>query len=119
MKPFPKMNSNNTTLLIVDVINSSAHEKCEIPKWGIHFTKIRKMVPKLNKFVKEFRKTIDGTIIFSKTCPWRKEYLADNINELYGDKRFAYYNKDTSGFSEQFYDIKPEEGDLVFDIILV
>lgn len=48
MKPFPKMNPDNVALLIIDVINSCAHDKCEIPQWNIHFTKIRKMVPRLS-----------------------------------------------------------------------
>lgn len=115
MKPFKNMNSKNSALLIVDVINSCAHEKCEIPEWGIHFSKIRAMVPRLNKFIGEYRKKVGGLIIFGKTCPWMKEYLTDNVNELYEDERFAYYSKDTSGFPEEFYGITPEKEDLVMD----
>jgi nicotinamidase-related amidase len=109
------MNSNNTVLLVIDVINSCAHEKCEIPEWKIYFSKIREMVPKLKKFIEEFKKITGGPVIYGKTKPWNKEYLAENVNELYEDVRFSYYSKDASGFPEEFYLIKPEQEDLVFD----
>jgi nicotinamidase-related amidase len=115
MKPFKKMNSQNTALLIVDVINSCAHEKCEIPEWKIYFSKIRSMIPRLNAFIEKYRTEVGGLIIFGKTLPWRQEYLAENVNELYSDKRFSYYSKDTSGFAEEFYGITPQKDDLVID----
>lgn len=113
MKPFPEMNTANSALLVIDVINSSANEKCEIPEWGIHFSKIRMMVPRLARFIEEYRNKIGGLIVFTKNVPWTKEYLAENINNLYSDSRFAYYSKDTTGFPEQFYGIEPKENDLV------
>lgn len=109
------MNLENTALLIVDVINSCAHKEYEIPEWNIHFSKIRDMVPRLNAFIDQYRKQTGGLIIFGKTVPWRKEFLADNVNELYEDTRFSYYTKDTSGFAEQFYGITPHDDDLVID----
>lgn len=107
------MTSENTALLIIDVINSCASEKCEIPEWGIHFTKIREMVPELSEFIEEYRKKIGGLVIFGKTVPWDKEHLADNVNELYEDERFAYYRNDKTGFFEEFYGIKPTKEDLI------
>lgn len=115
MKPFGKMNPSNTALLIVDVINSCAHEKCEIPEWKIHFSKIREMVPRLRTFVDQYRKQTNGLIIFGKTVPWRKDFLADNVNELYEDTQFSYYSRDTTGFAEEFYGIEPKENDIVLD----
>lgn len=109
------MDSSNTALLIIDVMNSCAHEKCEIPEWNIHFTKIRKMVPKLEEFITSFRTTTGAPVIFGRTLPWQKDYLAHNINELYEDEKFSYYTKDRSGFAEKFYVITPQKGDIVTD----
>ncbi len=113
MKPFSGMNSQNTALIIIDIINSCAHQKCEIPEWKISFNKIRVMVPRLNTFIDEFRATVGGPVIFGKTQPWQKEYLADNINELYEDEQFSYYSKDLSGFAEEFYGITPSKDDII------
>ena len=85
IRPFEKMDSSNTALLAIDVVNSCAHERCESKKYGITFSKIRKMVPKLTAFVDEFRKSVGGMVIFTKNVPWRKEYLPESINELYED----------------------------------
>jgi len=60
------MNSKNTALFVIDPVNSCAHKKCETPEWGIHFTKIRKMLPKLNSFVKEYREKF-GSLVLQKT----------------------------------------------------
>lgn len=113
MKPFQGMNANNTALLIIDVMNSCAAEKCEIPEWDIHFTKIRAMVPKLATFVEQFRTTIKGPVVFGRTLPWQKEYLRHNVNELYEQEEYAYYTRDRSGFAEEFYAIQPQAGDIV------
>lgn len=71
------------------------------------------MVDRLEPFIQRFRLVVGGPVIFGKTVPWRKEYLADNVNELYSDEQFAYYSKDTTGFSEQFYKIEPQPQDLI------
>ena len=49
----PMVNLSKTALLVIDITNMSCHENCE--KWGITFSKIRKMVPKLKRFIKQFR----------------------------------------------------------------
>jgi len=107
------MNQSNTALMIIDVINSCADEKFETPKWGIHFSKIRSMVPSLAKFIKEIRERVSSPIIFVTTTPWTKKNLTENINELYTDPRAEYYSDDISGFAEKFYQIEPEISDLV------
>lgn len=113
MKIYPNMNKNNTALLVVDPINSCAHEKCETPEWGIHFSKIRKMLPQLNKFIKKYRQEVGGLVAITTITPWRKEYLPDNLNELYTDPEAEYYSDDTTGFDEEFYLVKAEKTDLV------
>lgn len=115
MRPYGNMSKENTALLVIDVINSCAHEKCEEPDWHIHFSKIRDMVPHLEKFTEDYRNKIGGMVVFVKCTPWRKEYLAENINELYSDPDASYYSDDTSGFPEEFYEVVPQEGDLVIE----
>jgi len=107
------MNKTNTALLIIDPVNSCAHEKCETPEWKLHFSKIRKMIPKLDKFVDEYRKKTNGLIIFTTITPWNKDHLPDNLNELYTDPEACYYSEDESGFDEEFFGITPNKKDLV------
>lgn len=71
------------------------------------------MVPNLVTFIEQYRNTVNGLVIFTKTVPWKKEYLTDNINELYTDRRTVYYSKDTTGFAEEFYQVKPLDGDII------
>lgn len=114
MDLYQGMTKNNTVLLVIDPINSCAHEKCEIPKWNIQFSKIREMLPKLAGFISDYRKRIGGTIAFTTITPWNKENLPNNMNELYKDPKSYYYSDDTTGFNEQFYGVKPDKEDLVF-----
>lgn len=107
------MDSSNTALLIIDLVNSGTHEDCEIPKWRITFSKIRQMVSRLKKFIADYRKTVGGLVIFINLTPWRKEHLPDNINELYTDPKARYYSKDSSGFPEQFYMVAPKKEDII------
>lgn len=113
MELYSKMNSKNTALIIIDIVNSCAHEKCERPEWGISFSKIRKMVPKLDEFIKDYRKAVGGAVIFTNNVPWKKENLADNINELYTDTKTAYYSSDSSDFPNEFYAVSPREDDII------
>jgi len=107
------MNSSNTVLLVIDIINSCAHEKCEIPKWNIHFTKIRGMIPKLIDFIKAFKEVTNCKVVYSNTTPWKKEYLTENINLLYTDPKAYYYSKDHTGFAEEFFLVKPDSSDVI------
>ncbi|PIR62141.1 MAG: hypothetical protein COY81_02530 [Candidatus Pacebacteria bacterium CG_4_10_14_0_8_um_filter_43_12] len=113
MKIHSGMNKDNTALIVIDPINSCAHEKCETPDWNIHFSKIRKMLPKLNNFLKQYRKQVGGLVVVTTITPWTKEYLADNLNELYKDPGAEYYSEDTTGFDEQFYTVEVQKSDLV------
>ncbi|MEI8067680.1 MAG: isochorismatase family cysteine hydrolase [Candidatus Shapirobacteria bacterium] len=114
MEIYPKMTKDNTALVVIDPINSCAHEDCETPEWNVHFSKIRKMLPKLDKFIKKYRQKIGGLVVITKTTPWNEKHLAKNINELYTDPMACYYSDDDSGFDEEFFVIKPEPSDLIF-----
>lgn len=112
MRPYSKMTSENTALIVIDPVNGCCHEDCEDPEMGITFSAIRKMIPRLNDFIEEFRKKIGGKVIFTNITPWTKEYLPENIQELYEDPNVAYYS-DGSAFEEDFYIVKPKNSDLV------
>ncbi len=112
---YEKINKTNTALLIIDMINSCAAKECEIKKWNIAFSKIRKMAPKLKSFIEKYRKTINKNVIFINTVPWQEEFLPANINELYGNNPDArYYSSDKTGFAEKFFLFKPSKSDLIF-----
>ena len=112
MKPYEKMTKDNTALVIIDIVNGCCNEKCENPEGGITYSKIREMVPKLKEFIEEFRNKIGGKIIFTNLTPWTKEYLPENINELYTDPNATYYGDDPD-FENEFYIIEPKTEDIV------
>lgn len=107
------MTKENTALLVIDPVNSCAHKNCETPKLGIHFTKIRTMLPKLDQFIKDYRKQVGGLVVMTTITPWDKEHLPDNINLLYEDPSATYYSDDTTGFDEQFHTVEVEESDII------
>jgi len=111
MKPYEKMNSQNTALVVIDIVNGCCHEQCE--DGNLKFGKIRSMVPGLISFIKQFKETIKGQVIYTKITPWTKEFLPPNLRELYTDPACVYYSTDTTGFSEKFYEVQPEADDIV------
>jgi len=106
------MTKDNTALVVIDIVNSCCHEKCETPEWNISYSKIREMVPKLDKFIEEFRSKIGGKVIFTNLTPWTKEFLPENINELYTDPKTTYYG-DGSDFENEFCGVTPKGQDIV------
>jgi|WetSurMetagenome_2_1015567.scaffolds.fasta_scaffold45411_4 nicotinamidase-related amidase len=114
-EPYSAMTIENTALLVIDPVNSCAHEKCETPEWNIHFSKIRSMLPKLANFIEEYKQKTNGLVIYTTVTPWNKEHLPANLQELYTDSQAYYYSDDTTGFDEQFHTVKPSPDDLVFD----
>ena len=86
-----EVNKKNTALIVIDIINSCCHEKCEIKKWKVMFNKIRKMAPKLVNFIHIYKEKFGGKIIYINCVPWKKEFLAKNIVELYKDPKCKYY----------------------------
>jgi len=112
MKPYEKMTKENTSLVVIDIVNGCCHQDCENPESGITYSKIREMVPKLNKFIDDFRNIIGGKIIFTNLTPWTKNSLPENINELYTDPNTTYYGDDPD-FESEFYAVKPESEDIV------
>lgn len=107
------MTKENTALLVIDPINSCAHENCETPEWNIHFSKIRKMLPKLNTFLEEYRTTVGGLAVITTITPWNSEHLPANLNELYKDPAATYYSDDATGFDEKFHTVEVATTDLV------
>jgi nicotinamidase-related amidase len=104
---------DNSVLLVIDVINSCAHGAYEDPERGIHYDKIRRMIPSLSSFIASF-KELGGSVILMTTVPWQEQYLPDNINELYRENPDArYWSEYTDGHAEQFYGI-PTDGVTVF-----
>ena len=107
------LRSENSVLLVIDVINSCAHPDYEDAARGIHFSKIRQMVPTLAEFITSYR-GLGGRVILTTTVPWREPFLAENINELYRESEDArYWSSDESGRAELFYEI-PTDGAMVF-----
>lgn len=107
------MNKNNTALVVIDPVNSCAHENCETLELGIYFSKIRKMLPKLNQFIKEYRQKIGGLVIVTTITPWDKEHLPKNLQELYTDPATTYYSDDRTGFDEKFHTIEIGSADFI------
>lgn len=104
---------NNSVLLVVDVINSCALSEYEDSERGIHFNKIRAMIPLLSAFMASY-KQLGGRVILTTTVPWQEQYLPENINELYKcNDQARYWSQDTSGRAEQFYRIATD-GAIVF-----
>ncbi|MBU0756874.1 MAG: cysteine hydrolase [Nanoarchaeota archaeon] len=90
-----KIPIKRTALLIIDITNVCCHEKCELPERGITYKRIRKMVPKLKEFIRIYKKT-GGKVIYVNCVEWQKEFLPDNLNELYKDPDCTYYTEDKS-----------------------
>jgi len=114
-----KIKIKDTALLVIDVTNAWAHQNCETKKYKFSFKKIRKMIPKLQKFIKDY-KSEGGKVIYIKTTPWDKKHLAKNLIEFYKDPKVCYYpgnvySKKVQKFSEEFYEINPEKDDVVLE----
>jgi nicotinamidase-related amidase len=110
---FPNLTTENSVLLVIDVINSCAHRDYEDPRRSIHYNKIRCMIPALSTFIASY-KQLGGRVILTTTVPWQESYLPENINELYRNSEEArYWSQDTTGRAERFYQI-PADGALVF-----
>lgn len=108
-----KIKLEETILLVIDVINSCSHPDCELKRKNISFIKIRKMIPRLNDFIKKYKEK-GGKVIYINCTPWNKENLAKNIIELYDNNPLSrYYSSDKTGFREQFFILKPEKDDFI------
>ena len=107
-----KKKADKSALIVIDVVNSCCHSDCERKDYGITFSKIRDMIPRLNDFIEEFRNKKTGKIIFVNLTPWTKDYLPQNIQNLYEDPSKEYYNEG-SEFELDFYEIKPNKSDLI------
>ena len=98
-------------LIVIDVVNGCCAKECETPDYGITFTKIREMVPRLEKFIGEYRERVNRNVFMVNLTPWTAEYLPENIRKLYENPEICYYGD--GGFEEEFYAIKPASSDKV------
>ena len=105
------MIKDNTALLIIDIVNGTCSQECETPEWGVTFGKIREMVPKLAKFIDEYRDKINQNVYFVNLTPWTKEFLPKNIQKLYENPEVEYYGE--GGFEEEFYALCPRDTDVI------
>ena len=104
---------SQTALLVIDIVNSCCHEKCEEPDDGITFNKIREMVDeRLLDFVDKYRKEINQNVIIMGLKPWTREYLPQNIIRLYDENPMASYFGE-EGFEEEQYHLSPVGTDFV------
>lgn len=113
----PKIKIGKTALLVVDITNAWAHPRCEIKRGSVSFRKIRKMVPKLRRFIQDY-KTAGGNVIYIKTVPWDKEHLAKNLIEFYEDPAVCFFSNEVypdhiKKLSEELYGVNPEKKDIV------
>ena len=95
-------NPDQIALLIVDVVNSCCHEKCEDPELGVTFNKIRKMVnERLLNFINSYREKVNKNVVIMGLKPWTRDYLPKNIIRLYDENPDATYFGE-EGFEEDF-----------------
>ena len=87
--PLPQPISNYP-LVIIDVVKGCCNIEYEKLEWDLHYSKIRKMLPRLNEFAKKHRNN-GGQIIWVKPTPWTKENLPRNINKLYHENPDAKF----------------------------
>ena len=117
MTPYtPSKTIKETPLVVIDVVKGCCDARYERPEWGLHFSKIRKMLPKLNNFVKKHRDN-GGQIIWVKPTPWTKEYLPDNINKLYQENPDAtfYVENNIEEYNQFPETIEVETDDIVLE----
>lgn len=92
-------------MVVIDVVKGCCDIRYERPEWGLHFSKTREMIPKLNTFTEKHREN-GGQVIWIKPTPWTKENLPKNINKLYSENPMAcFYVEDNIEEYNEF----PEE----------
>ncbi|MFH1500926.1 MAG: isochorismatase family cysteine hydrolase [archaeon] len=98
-------------LLVIDILNKCSHPDFENKKWGITYRRIRRMIPKLEKFILDYKK-VGGKVIYINCTQWDKKHLAKNIVNLYENNNQAeVYCK--SALGKKFYKLNPEKDDLI------
>ena len=103
-----------SALIIIDVVNSCADKRWEMPEWGLTYNKIRTMIPKLVKFIDWYKKNTNGLVIYINVVPWIEKNLPKNINKLYNDNPDAkFYTTYKPEESIKFYKVKPKSDDIV------
>lgn len=102
-------------LVIIDPVKGCSDSRFEIPEWGLYFSKVRAVLPKINSFAKKHRDN-GGQIIWVKPVPWVEKFLPENINKLYNE------NPDARFYVEDYVDVYSDFPDTIAvessDIIL-
>ena len=100
-------------LLVIDVTNACCQEKYE--KYGNKFGKVRKMVPRLVRFIDWYKKNTGGIVIYINIVKWIRKHLTHNINRLYDENPETEYYDDPDLPKEalDFYMVKPKSDDFV------
>lgn len=87
---YSKMNSYNTVLLVIDMVNSCCDdEKNDV--YNLYKNKIKLMSKELKNFIPFYRKLVNNNVVFVNILPWVKENLPENINNLYEEEKVRYY----------------------------
>ena len=105
-------NLKNTRLLVIDITNYCCSKEFERKEWKLTFKDIRNMIPKLIKFIKDY-KDLGGKVIYINNVPWDKEHLPENLKELYKDPKKTFYTQDKTDFSTKFFKVKPSKDDTI------
>ena len=103
---------HNSILIVIDVVNFCAHPNFEIKKWGLTFNKVRRMIPRLVKFIRAYKQK-GGKVVYVNCVKWDKKHIAPNLVELYKDPKCRYYTKDKTKFPEEFYKVTPDKDDII------
>ena len=103
-------------LVVIDPVKGCSDSRFEIPEWELYFTKVRKVLPKINSFAKQHRER-GGQVIWVKPVPWVEKHLPDNINKLYNENPNArFYVRD---YVDEYNDfpgaIEVEAGDIILE----
>jgi nicotinamidase-related amidase len=103
-------------LLIIDAVKGCCGIEYERPEWNIHFSRVRELIPRLNRFAEEYR-GMGGRIIWVKPTPWTEVHLPKNINRLYRENPHAtfYVTENVEEYAEFLPEIEVEPGDLVVE----
>ncbi|MBE0633020.1 hypothetical protein IH574_00485, partial [Candidatus Bathyarchaeota archaeon] len=56
-------------LVVIDIVKGDCNPEYEHPQWNLHYSKVRKILPRLNNFAKKHRDN-GAQIIWIKPTPW-------------------------------------------------
>jgi len=108
-----KLTKQNTALLVIDVINMCCKKEFEVSEYKLRFSKIRKMIPKLERFITNYKKEFGGLVVYVNCVKWDKNHVAKNLQEFYKNPGVTYYPPDHNNTGSDFYLVHPEKNDVI------